>query len=72
MQVGPACTEYEWTKAEEAKEDVDELIRLILANEDYIVPAYRLKYCNRYWKKYDKLSKVQGLFGQIAHDIANE
>jgi hypothetical protein len=58
MQVGPACTEYEWTKAEEALEDVDELIRLCTVDIEYKVPAYRMKYCNRYWKKYDKLRKI--------------
>ena len=52
-QVGPACTEHEWTGMEEALEDVNELVRLCTANgKAYKVPAYRLKKANRYWKQY--------------------
>jgi len=53
-QVGPACTEHEWTGMEEALEDVNELVRLCTANgKAYKVPAYRLKKANRYWKLYN-------------------
>ena len=51
-QIGPACSEYEWTKMEEARDDIYELMRLTKANANYIVPGYRLKKANRYWHQY--------------------
>tara|TARA_Y100000034_G_scaffold128936_1_gene184461 strand:+ start:818 stop:1120 length:303 start_codon:yes stop_codon:yes gene_type:complete len=51
-QIGPACSEYEWTKMEEARDDIYELMRLTKANANYIVPGYRLKKANKYWHQY--------------------
>ena len=57
-QVGPACTEEEWNEAEAALEHANEVVRLISANPEYKVPAYRLKKANAHWKLYSKESKV--------------
>ena len=51
-QIGPACSEDEWNDMEDARKDVDELIRLCSANPYYNVPYYRLKKSNRYWNQY--------------------
>jgi len=69
-QIGPACSEEEWTKMEEALEDIDELIRLIVGNDNYIVPAYRLEKANKYWKQYSimNIETVKIAKGQV-HDI---
>tara|TARA_Y100000310_G_scaffold4697_1_gene5614 strand:- start:603 stop:908 length:306 start_codon:yes stop_codon:yes gene_type:complete len=58
MQVGPACTEEQWNEAERHRDDIHELMRLIKANDNYKVPAYRLKLANRYWQLYDRKNKV--------------
>ena len=69
-QIGPACSEYEWTKMEEARDDIYELMRLTKANANYIVPAYRLRKANRYWKQYSimNIETVKIAKGQV-HDI---
>ena len=66
--IGPACSEYEWTKMEEARDDIDELIRLIRANDNYEVPSYRLRAANRYWKKYSimNIETVKIAAGEVA------
>ena len=34
------------------RDDVNELLRLCTANDDYEVPKYRLRNCNKYWNAY--------------------
>ena len=67
-QIGPACSEDEWKAMEDALKDIGELMRLIKANDDYIVPAYRLKKANRYWKHYSimNIETVKIAAGTIA------
>jgi len=56
-QVGPAVTEEEWDAACAALEHALELERLCSANDDYVIPQYRLRRCNQYWRLY-KTKKV--------------
>ena len=67
-QIGPACSEYEWTKMEEARDDISELLLLCRANVHYIVPGYRLKKANRYWHQYSimNIETVKIAAGTIA------
>ncbi len=51
-QIGPAVTEEEWNAAEFALESINELERLCRANDDYVIPQYRMKRCNEYWHQY--------------------
>ncbi len=69
-QIGPACSEEEWTKMEEARDDIYELMRLTKANANYIVPGYRLKKANKYWKQYSimNIETVKIAKGEV-HDI---
>ena len=69
-QIGPACTEQEWDDMEAAREDIDELMRLIKANDNYIAPGYRLKKANKYWNMYNvkNIETVKIAKGEI-HDI---
>lgn len=66
--IGPACTEYEWTRMEEARDDINELIRLCKSNVHYKVPGYRLKKSNRYWNQYSimNIETVKIAAGEIA------
>ena len=58
MQVGPACTEEQWNEAEAALEHAREVVRLIITNDDYKVPAYRLKKANKHWELYNRENKL--------------
>jgi len=68
--IGPACSETEWNAMEDAWNDIDELMRLIRANDNYIVPGYRLKKANKYWNMYNvkNIKTVKIAAGEI-HDI---
>ena len=68
--IGPACSESEWDAMEAAREDIDELIRLIKANDNYIAPGYRLKKANKYWNMYNvnNIETVKIAKG-VVHDI---
>ena len=69
-QIGPACTEQEWDDMEAAREDIDELMRLIKANDNYIVPGYRLKKANKYWKQYSIMNiEAVKIAKGVVHDI---
>ncbi|MAG27927.1 hypothetical protein CMI47_20565 [Candidatus Pacearchaeota archaeon] len=67
-QIGPACSEDEWNAMEDALKDIGELMRLIKANVNYIVPVHRLKKANRYWKHYSimNIKTVKIAAGTIA------
>ena len=68
--IGPACTEQEWDVMETAREDIDELMRLIKANDNYIVPGYRLKKANSYWKQYSLMNiEAVKIAKGVVHDI---
>jgi len=68
--VGPACSGEQWQAMEDAWTDIDELIRLIKTNDNYIVPGYRLKKANKYWNMYNvkNIKQVKIAKGEI-HDI---
>jgi len=67
-QIGPACTEDEWEDMLDAKKDIVELLTLCRTNVNYIVPGYRLKAANRYWKQYSimNIETVKIAAGQVA------
>jgi hypothetical protein len=68
--IGPACSKEEWTDMEDAWNDIDELMRLIKANDNYIAPGYRLKKANKYWNMYNvkNIETIKIAKGEI-HDI---
>ena len=68
--IGPACSKTEWNDMEDAWNDIDELMRLIKANDNYIAPGYRLKKANKYWNMYNvkNIETVKIAKGEI-HDI---
>ena len=68
--IGPACSKKEWNDMEDARNDIDELMRLIKANDNYIAPGYRLKKANKYWNMYNvkNIKTVKIAKGEI-HDI---
>ena len=67
-QIGPACSEDEWKAMEDALKDIGELMRLCTCSRTIIVPAYRLKKANRYWKHYSimNIKTVKIAAGTIA------
>ena len=68
--IGPACTEDEWTKMEEERGDIDELIRLCTANSQFKVSGYRLKKANEYWKQYSIMNiETVKIAKGVVHDI---
>ena len=69
-QIGPACSEDEWNKMLEARDDTDELMRLCKRNVDYRVPGYRLKKSNDYWKQYNP-KNMKGVGIHAAREVAD-
>jgi len=72
-QIGPAVTEEEWDKANDALKDVETAINQNVNDPEFKFSPLRLKTFNIYWKRYSIMNiETVKVAGEVAEIFKNK